>query len=46
MTAARAATAAALTAGLPIFALGEFIRELEERRLSDRNTSPTGKEIA
>lgn len=41
MIASLAATAAALAVGLPIFALGERIREREERRLScPPNPSP------
>lgn len=35
------ATAVALAVGLPIFALGECIRERRERRLTDRNTQFT-----
>lgn len=46
MSASLAATAVALAVGLPIFALGELIREREERRLTDRHTSPTRKETA
>ena len=38
------ATAVSLAIGLPIFALGERIRERYERRLSDRHTSPARKE--
>ena len=38
-------TAAALTSGLPIFALGEYLRERRGRRPSDRHTSPTRKDI-
>ena len=40
MTASLAAVAAALTISLPILALGERIREREERRLSDQNAQP------
>lgn len=41
MTASLIATAVALAIGLPIFALGERIRE---RHLPDQPTSPTRKE--
>lgn len=41
MIASLAATAVALAVGLPIFALGERIRE---RGGADRHTSPTRKE--
>lgn len=44
MTASLAATAAALAVGLPIFALGERIREREERRLNRPPNSPTRKD--
>ena len=44
MTAALAATAVALAVGLPIFALGERIREREERRLN-RTHLTTRKDI-
>lgn len=37
------ATAVALAVGLPIFALGELIRERGERRLN-RPTTPASKE--
>jgi len=40
MIASLAATAAALTIGLPIFVLGERIRERKERRPSRQNASP------
>lgn len=33
--------AAALTAGLPIFALGERIRDRRERRLSSQHARPS-----
>ena len=46
MTAALTATAVALVIGLPIFALGERVRERMERRLTDRHTSPTRKDIS
>lgn len=36
---------AALAIGLPILALGERIREREERRLNRPPNSPTGKDI-
>jgi len=39
------AAAAALTAGLPIFALGEYLRERGERRLLDQRTSSTRKDL-
>lgn len=45
MTAALLATAVALAIGLPIFALGERIRERGERRLSCPPNSPTRKDI-
>ena len=45
MIASLTATAAALAVGLPIFALGERIREREERRLNRPPNSPTGKDI-
>lgn len=41
MTASLTAAAVALSIGLPIFALGEHIRE---RGGADRHTSPTRKE--
>lgn len=44
MIASLAATAAALAVGLPIFALGERIREREERRLNRPPNSPTRKD--
>lgn len=44
MTAALAAAVAALTTGLPIFAIGERIREREERRLN-RTHLTTRKDI-
>lgn len=43
MTASLTAAAAALAIGLPIFALGERIRERKERRLSNQHTSPNLK---
>lgn len=46
MTVSLIATAVALTLGLPIFALGELIRERKELRLGNRNTSPTRKDIS
>lgn len=46
MTAPLLAAATALTIGLPIFALGERIREREERVLSDKHISPTRKDIS
>lgn len=41
MIAALTAAAAALTLGLPIFALGEYLRE---SRLPDQHTSPNRQE--
>ena len=38
------AAATAMVIGLPIFALGEYLRESRERRLSNRRTSPTRKD--
>ncbi len=46
MTASLLATAVALAIGLPIFALGERVREREERRLGGPHTSPTRKDIS
>lgn len=47
MTASLLATAVALAIGLPIFALGEYLRESKERRLTDRPTHLTHpKDIA
>lgn len=46
MTASLIATAVALSVGLPIFALSERIRSSRERRLTDRHTSPTRKNIS
>jgi hypothetical protein len=43
MIASLTAAAAALTIGLPIFALGERIRGFRERRYGQR-TPPTGKD--
>ena len=45
MTASLIATAAALSLGLPIFALGERLREREERRLTRPHTA-TRKDIS
>lgn len=45
MIAPLTATAVALAIGLPIFALGERIREREERRLNRPPNSPTRKEV-
>ena len=45
MTPALLAMAVALVIGLPIFALGEYLRERKERRLSDQYTSPTRKDV-
>lgn len=46
MIAALLAAAVALPIGLPLFALGEYLREQQERRLSNQHTSPTRKEPA
>lgn len=46
MIAALTAAAVALAIGLPIFALGERIRERGERSSRPLNTSPTGKDIS
>ena len=46
MTASLLAAAVALTLGLPIFALGEYLRELKERHLSNQYTSPTREDIS
>lgn len=46
MTASLLATATALAIGLPIFALGESIRERKERLLGGPHTSPTRKDIS
>lgn len=40
MIAALTAAAAALAVGLPIFALGERLREREERRLTSSHPAP------
>ena len=45
MTASLLATAAALTIGLPIFALGERFRERKERRLGGPHNSTTRKDL-
>lgn len=44
MTASLLATAAALTIGLPIFALGEHVRGRAESRLSGQNALPIREE--
>lgn len=46
MTASLAATAAALIIGLPIIAIGELLRDREERRLNRQptTTTATGKD--
>ena len=46
MIASLTATAVALAVGLPVFALGERIRERGERRLPDQHTQPTRKDIS
>lgn len=40
MTSSLLAAAVALTSGLPIFALGEYLRERRERPLSNQHTPP------
>ena len=45
MTASLPATAIALVIGLPIYALGEYLRERRERRLDTHRTSSTRKDI-
>ena len=45
MIASLIATAVALAVGLPIFALGERIRERGERRLNRPPNSPTRKDL-
>ena len=45
MIASLTAAAAALAIGLPIFALGERIRERRERHLTDQGTPSTRKDI-
>ena len=45
MTASLPATAVALVLGLPVFALGEYLRERRGRRPSNPRTSPTEKDI-
>ena len=44
MTASLLATAVALTIGLPILALGEYLRESKDRRLGNRYILPTRKD--
>ena len=44
MIASLYATAAALLIGLPIFALGERLRERQERSLRNRRASSVGKD--
>ena len=46
MTPSMLAMAAALTAGLPIFALSERIRSSRGRRRGGPHTSPTRKDIS
>lgn len=46
MIASLTAVTAALAISLPIFALGERIREREERRLNRPPNSPTRKDIS
>lgn len=46
MTASLTATAVALAVGLPIFALGERLRERGERRLTGRNFPLSRKDIS
>lgn len=45
MIASLTATAAALAIGLPIFLLGEHIRERRERRPADRCTQHNRKDL-
>lgn len=45
MTPSLLATAAALSLGLPIFALGERLRTRKECRLGGPHTSPTRKDL-
>lgn len=45
MIASLTATVAALAIGLPIFALGECIRDRRRDRLSNLHTSPTRKDL-
>lgn len=40
------AAAVALAVGLPIFALGERIRERKERRIDSQHISPDGKDFS
>lgn len=46
MTSALLAAAAALAAGLPVFALGERLRDRQERRLRNRNTPPNREDVS
>lgn len=46
MSASLLAAAAALAVGLPIFALGEYLRERRERRPSRPHNAPTRKDIS
>lgn len=46
MTASLIAVAMALTLGLPIFALGEYLRENKERRPDRPHPSPTREDIS
>lgn len=46
MTTALTAMAVALGISLPIFALGERVRERAERCLSPRHISPTRKDVS
>ena len=43
MLASLLAAAVALALGLPIFALGEYLRERKDLRLRNRHTSPNRK---
>lgn len=45
MTVSLLSTSIALAIGLPIFALGERVRERRERRLIDQHISSTRKDI-
>ena len=46
MTTSLLATAVALAVGLPIFALGERVRERLERRLTDHPLPSTRKDVS
>lgn len=46
MIASLTSAAVALAIGLPIFALGEYLRENKERHPTRQRTSPTRKDIS